>query len=85
MCYTQVAFGTDRRYQKTRDNIVPFTNVGVNKSAIFDHLDFLSATGVYYATVRASSVSYATAEVTSNGLRIGFFGGVAGIKNDILS
>ncbi len=58
--------------------MVPFTNVGLNKSATFYHLDLLPQSGMYYATIRAYSTSYATAEVTSNGLRTGFPGGVIG-------
>ncbi|XP_076086943.1 uncharacterized protein LOC143057517 [Mytilus galloprovincialis] len=76
--YYEVAVGTDRRFQKTRDNIVPFTNVGLNKSVTFYDLNLASGTAMYYFTVRAYSISYSIATVTSNGFHVGYDGGVEG-------
>ncbi|XP_072048752.1 uncharacterized protein [Amphiura filiformis] len=69
--FYEVAIGTDRRYPKTRYNVVPFTNVGKNKTVTFDNLDLQPLTSVYYFTVRAHSASFATAETTSNGMTAG--------------
>ena len=37
--YYEAALGTDRRYPKTRDNVVPFTYVGQNTTVTFKNLD----------------------------------------------
>ncbi|XP_019616822.1 PREDICTED: uncharacterized protein LOC109464311 [Branchiostoma belcheri] len=71
VAYYEVAVGTDRTYPKTRDNTVEFTNVGLNKTWTFYHLD-LKPSGLYYVTVRAYSTSNAMVEVTSNGIQVGF-------------
>lgn len=73
-----MALGTDRRYPHTRNNIVPFTNVGTNKSVTFTDLDLEPGHAVYYFTVQAFSVSYTTALATSNGFYVSFEGGVTG-------
>ncbi|XP_072033446.1 LOW QUALITY PROTEIN: uncharacterized protein [Amphiura filiformis] len=70
--FYEAAVGTDRRYPKTRDNVVAFTNVGLNTSVTFQYLDLQPLTSVYYVTVRAYSASFSTAEVTSNGITPGF-------------
>ena len=67
--YYEVAVGTDRRYPKTRDNTVPFTNVGQNTSVTFNNLDLQAAT--YYVTVKGHSASFSAAEVTSSGITAG--------------
>lgn len=77
--YYEVAVGTDRRFPKTRDNIVPFTSVGRNTSITFYNLDLVPGSGLYYFTVKAYSASYSIATVTSNGFRVGFDGSIAGI------
>ena len=79
--YYEVAVGTDRRYPKTRDNVVAFTNVGTNTSVTFEHLALQPVTSVYYVTVRAYSASFATAEVTSTGITPGVDSMVNGIIN----
>ncbi|XP_076085507.1 uncharacterized protein LOC143056307 [Mytilus galloprovincialis] len=76
--FYEVAVGTDRRFPKTRDDVVPFTNVGLNKTIIFYDLELTAITGIYYFTVKAYSASYSVATVTSNGFRVGFDGGVIG-------
>ncbi|CAG2247498.1 unnamed protein product [Mytilus edulis] len=76
--YYEVSVGTDRRFPKTRDNVVPFTNVGGNKSVTFYDLNLESGLAIYYFTVRAYSVSYSVAMVTSNGFHVGYDGGVEG-------
>ncbi|XP_076087285.1 uncharacterized protein LOC143057777 [Mytilus galloprovincialis] len=76
--YYEVAVGTDRTFAKTRDNIVPFTNVGLNQSVTFYDLNLASGTAMYYFTVKAYSVSYSIATVTSNGFHVGYDGGVEG-------
>jgi hypothetical protein len=76
VAYYEVALGTDRRFPKTRDNIVPFTNVGHNTTITFCGLDLLPGIGMYYFTVKAHSASYSVAMVTSNGFRVGYDGGV---------
>lgn len=76
MAFYEVAVGTDRRFPKSRDNIVPFTNIGQNKTVTFYNLDLVPGTGLYYFTVRAYSASYSVALVTSNGFHVGFDGGV---------
>ena len=63
--------GTDRRYPKTRDNVVPFTYVGQNTSVTFRNLELTGVTSTYYVTVRAYSASLSTAEVTSTGISVG--------------
>ncbi|KAI8519526.1 hypothetical protein Bbelb_027830 [Branchiostoma belcheri] len=74
--YYEVAVGTDRRYPSTRTNIRPFTNVGRNKTVTFEYLQLIPRTGIYYITVRAVSLASSTAEVTSNGIRVGFGGDI---------
>ncbi|ESO82597.1 hypothetical protein LOTGIDRAFT_236952 [Lottia gigantea] len=74
--YYEVALGKDRRFPKTRDNVVPFTNVGLNTSVTFFDLKLLPLTATYYFTVRATSKSLAVAEVTSNGFQAGYNHGV---------
>ena len=76
--YYEVAVGTDKRFPKTRDNIVPFTSVGKNLTVVFNNLDLQPLTSVYYITVRANSVSFATAEVSSNGVTAGVCSKVLG-------
>ena len=78
MDYYEVAVGTDRSSPKTRDNVVPFTNVGKNTTIVFDNLDLQPLTAVYYVTVRALSVSFASSEVSSNGITAGVSSRVAG-------
>ena len=70
--------GTDRRYDNTRDNVVPWTDVGLNTSVTFYDLTLTPLEAIYYFTVRAYSTSYSRAEVTSNGFFVGFDGGVSG-------
>ncbi|XP_076085497.1 uncharacterized protein LOC143056293 [Mytilus galloprovincialis] len=72
----EVALGTDRRFAKTRDDTVPFTDVGLNKSVIFFDLHLTPGAGRYYFSVRAYSSSYSMVEVSSNGFYVGFDGGV---------
>ena len=72
----QVALGTDRRYDNTRDNIIPWTDVGLNTSVTFFDLNLTPQTATYYFSVRAYSQSNSKAEVTSNGFRTGFNNGV---------
>ncbi|XP_076085326.1 uncharacterized protein LOC143056125 [Mytilus galloprovincialis] len=74
--FYEVAVGTDRRFPKTRDDVVPFTNVGLNKTVIFYDLELTPLTGNYYFTVKAYSASYSIATVTSNGFKVGFNEGV---------
>ncbi|XP_035662464.1 uncharacterized protein LOC118406510 [Branchiostoma floridae] len=75
--YYEIAVGTDRLYKSTRNNIIDFTNVGLNKTWTFFFVENLvPKTGIYYVTVRASSANYAQVEVTSNGIRVGCDGGV---------
>ncbi len=69
--YYEVAVGTDRRYPKTRDNTIPFTNVGQNTSVTFSNLDLKTLAATYYVTVRGYSASFSTAEVTSTGINAG--------------
>ena len=69
--FYETAVGTDRRYPKTRDNIVAFTNVGLNTSVTFERLNLEPLTSVYFVTVRGHSASFATAEVSSNGITPG--------------
>ncbi|XP_052081236.1 uncharacterized protein LOC127719260 [Mytilus californianus] len=76
--FYEVAVGTDRRFPKTRDNVVPFTNIAGNKSVTFYDLNLESGLAKYYFTVRAYSVSYSVATVTSNGFHVGYDGGVEG-------
>ena len=70
--------GTDHRYDNTRDNIVPWTDVGLNTSVTFHDLTLTPFDAIYYFTVRAYSTSYSLAEVTSNGFYVGFDSGVTG-------
>ena len=79
--FYEVAVGTDRRYPKTRENVVSFTNVGHNTTVVFEKLDLQPLTTLY-VTVRAFSSSFATAEVTSNGLTAGANSLVSGMCRD---
>ncbi|KAK3101936.1 hypothetical protein FSP39_007496 [Pinctada imbricata] len=75
--FYEVAMGTDRRFDETRTNVMPFINVGLNTSVTFyDLVDVTLRTALYYFTVRATSKSFATAEVSSNGFYMGFDKGV---------
>ncbi|KAL5015119.1 hypothetical protein ScPMuIL_009389 [Solemya velum] len=78
VAYYEVALGTDRRFTKTRDNIVPYTNMGLNTTVTFYNLELVPGTATYYFTVRAYSTSSSVAEVTSNGFYVGYDGGVSG-------
>ena len=78
VAYYQVALGTDRRFPKTRDNIIPFTYVGKNTSTTFLDLDLVPGFATYYFTVRAYSSAYTYASATSNGFYVSFDGGVTG-------
>ena len=76
-----VAVGTDRRFNKTRDDVVPYTNVGTNTTVTFYDLDLTPSTAIYYFTVIAFSKSFSRATVTSNGFYVGQDGGVTGKLN----
>lgn len=73
-----MALGTDRRFNKTRDNVVPYTNVGTNTSVIFYNLDLTPGNAVYYFSVYAVSKSFSKTLVTSNGFFVGYDGDVTG-------
>ncbi|KAI0235602.1 hypothetical protein LSAT2_013879 [Lamellibrachia satsuma] len=68
----EVAVGTDRRFHNTRNNIRPFTNVGLNVTWTFSDLELIARTSIYYVTVRAYSDSSSMVEVTSNGIKVGY-------------
>ena len=68
----EVAVGTDHRFSGTRNNIQPFTNVGLNVTWTFSHLTLVPRSVTYYVTVRAYSVSTAMVEVTSDGIKVGY-------------
>ena len=68
----EVAVGTDRRFHNTRNNIRPFTNVGLNVTWTFSDLELTARTSIYYVTVRAYSDSSSMVEVTSNGIKVGY-------------
>ncbi|XP_070573950.1 uncharacterized protein [Ptychodera flava] len=70
----EVAAGTDRRYANTRGDVHPFVDVGLNTSHTFIELNLVPRKLRYFATVRAYSKSTATAQVTSNGIKVGYGG-----------
>ncbi|CAH1794764.1 unnamed protein product [Owenia fusiformis] len=72
----EVAVGTDRRYPKTRANIYPFVNAGLNQTWHFTSLNLIPQTAHYFITVKATSWSGAVRSQTSNGIRVGFGGTV---------
>ncbi|XP_078620549.1 uncharacterized protein LOC144887293 isoform X2 [Branchiostoma floridae x Branchiostoma japonicum] len=72
IAYYEVAVGTDRRYVSTRSNVYPFTSVGKNRTVTLTDLPMISD-GTYYITVRAFSVAYTRAQVTSNGIKVGVY------------
>ncbi|KAK3101942.1 hypothetical protein FSP39_007535 [Pinctada imbricata] len=75
--FYEVALGSDRRFDETRTNVMPFINVGLNTSVVFyDLVGVTLKTALYYFTVRATSKSFSTAEVSSNGFYMGFDKGV---------
>ncbi|XP_062596534.1 uncharacterized protein LOC134257978, partial [Saccostrea cucullata] len=76
VAYYLVALGTDRRFNKTRDNVVPYLNVGTNTSVTFYDLDLSLGDAVYYFSVYAVSKSFSKTLVTSNGFYVGYDGGV---------
>ena len=65
-----VALGTDDGDPLTRQNVVPFTEVGLNRTMLFTSLD-LTPNHQYFVTVRATSKTGITAESTSNGIYVG--------------
>ncbi|XP_035700080.1 uncharacterized protein LOC118432563 [Branchiostoma floridae] len=77
--YYEVAIGTDRRFPGTRDNVHPFVNVGLKQTHMFNNLQLIPQVATYYITVRAHSVSTAVAEVTSNGIQVGYGGQVLSV------
>ncbi|CAH1268739.1 NCAN [Branchiostoma lanceolatum] len=74
--YYEVAVGTDRRFPRTRNNVHPYVNVGLNRTYTFKNLQLIPRSATYYTTVRAHSVLTSVAEVTSNGLQVGYGGQV---------
>ncbi|XP_078697384.1 uncharacterized protein LOC144925295 [Branchiostoma floridae x Branchiostoma belcheri] len=77
--YYEVALGTDRRFPRTRNNVRPFINVGLNRTHTFQYLQLIPKAATYYITVRAHSVSTSVAEVTSNGIQVGYGGQVLSV------
>lgn len=78
VAYYMVALGTDRRFNKTRDNVVPYTYVGENTTVTFTDLELTPGIALYYFSVYAFSKSFSRTLVTSNGFYVGFQGGVTG-------
>ena len=68
--YYEVAAGSNSGYPSTRTDIAPFTNIGLNQSHTFPDLNLLPDI-VYYITVRATAISGATIDSTSNGIQVG--------------
>ncbi|XP_038062441.1 uncharacterized protein LOC119732930 [Patiria miniata] len=81
--YYEAAVGTDRRYPKTRDNVVPFTYVGKNTTVTFTNLNLIARDSTYYVSVRGYSASFATAEVTSTGINVGIDSTVLGSEVEV--
>ncbi|CAH1239174.1 HEG1 [Branchiostoma lanceolatum] len=77
--YYEVALGTDRRFPRTRNNVHPYVNVGLNRTYTFEYLQLIPKVATYYITVRAHSVSTSVAEVTSNGIQVGYGGQVLSV------
>ena len=71
IAYYEVAAGSNMGHPNTRTDIAPFTNVGLNTSHTFTYLDLVPETALYSVTVRATAVSGATVQATSNGIRVG--------------
>ena len=69
IAYYEVAAGSNSGYPNTRTDIAPFTNVGLNTSHTFTNLT--SESVAYYITVRATAVSGAVVDSTSNGMVVG--------------
>ena len=69
--YYEVAAGSNMGHPNTRTDIAPFTNIGLNMSHTFTDLSLVPESVLYSITVRATAVSGAVTEATSNGLRIG--------------
>ena len=70
--FYEVSAGTDRRHSDTRQNIHGIVNVGLNTTWTFEHLTLVAKRATYYVTVRAHSVSAASSEVISNGIKVGY-------------
>ena len=81
----EVAAGTNRQYPRTRSDIHPFVNVGQNKSWTFDHLKLIPRAAYYFVTVKAYSVSDTMAEVSSNGIQVGYGGHIIALGNIYLN
>ncbi|XP_035697583.1 uncharacterized protein LOC118430698 [Branchiostoma floridae] len=77
--YYEVALGTDRRFPRTRNNVHPYVNVGLNQTHTFNNLQLIPRSATYYTTVRAHSVSTSVAEMTSNGIQVGYGGQVLSV------
>lgn len=72
LAYYEVAAGSDRQWPNTRSDIAPFTHVGLDSSHTFADLRLSPDHVRYFFTVRAYAVSGAYAEVSSNGISVGF-------------
>ncbi|XP_078695732.1 uncharacterized protein LOC144924477 [Branchiostoma floridae x Branchiostoma belcheri] len=77
--FYEVALGTDRRFPRTRNNVRPFINVGLNRTHTFNNLQLIPRSATYYITVRAHSLLTSVAEVTSNGIQVGYGGQVLSV------
>lgn len=78
VAYYEVALGTDRRFNNTRYDVVPYTTVWTNTSVTFYDLNLTPGTATYYFTVIAYSKSFSKTMVTSNGFTVGDGGGITG-------
>ena len=67
----EAALANDLQLLETRRNVVPFTDVGPNFSAVFRNLS-LSPYQQYFVIVRATSRTGASVESNSNGIYVGF-------------
>ena len=76
IAYYEVSIGNDRREHNTRINIQYLTDVGLNTSHTFSHLNLTAKTVTYYITVRAYSITGSFVEQYTNGVRAGYRDGV---------
>lgn len=79
MVYYLVVLGIDRCFNKIRDNVVLYINVGINIFVIFYDLDLILGVVVYYFFVYVISKFFFKLLVIFNGFYVGYDGGVVGI------
>lgn len=72
IAWYSVALGSNANFDRTKANIMPFTNVGLNTSVVFRFAKPLAPLTRYYFTVRGYSMLDVYNQATSSGIIGGF-------------